>query len=80
MNWQEGQRVECEGLNWGVCYLTLMNEQMAVVYCPQYEIVTTGSPEQLKQVGWRPIATTKVIYLDEWVKSHHHHQRPVPTS
>lgn len=78
MKWQEGQRVQCEGLNWGLCYVTMTNEHMVVVYCPQYEIVITGSPEQLEEVGWRPVLD-KVIYLDEWVKSHHRQQHPMPT-
>lgn len=79
MIWQEGQRVECEGLNWGSCYITMTNEHMVVVYCPQYDIVTTGSPEQLEKVGWRPVASNNVIHMNEWTKSHRRQKSPVPT-
>lgn len=79
MKWQEGQRVECTGLNWGTCYVTMTSPEMIVVYCPQHEIVTTGSPEQLEQAGWKPIDSQKVIYIAEWLQKRHQQQSPVPT-
>lgn len=79
MKWQEGQRVECAGMNWGTCYVTMMTPEMVVVYCPQYDIVTTGNPEQLEQAGWSPIDSQKVIYMAEWTRNRHQQQTPVPT-
>lgn len=79
MNWQEGQRVECTGLNWGICYVTMTNLNMVVVYCPQHDIVVTGSPEQLEQAGWQTIDSPKVIYIAEWIQNHHPQPHPVPT-
>jgi hypothetical protein len=79
MNWQEGQRVECAELNWGTCYVTMTDPNMVVIYCPQHDIVMTGSPEHLEQAGWTPIASPKVIYIAEWIQTHHSQPHPVPT-
>lgn len=79
MKWQEGQRVECAGLNWGACYVTMTSPNMVVVYCSQYDLVTTGSPKQLEQAGWKPVDSQKVIYMTEWKQNHHFQQRPAPT-
>lgn len=79
MKWQEGQRVECASLSWGACYVTMTSPEIVVVYCPQYDLVTTGSPEQLEQAGWQPVDSQKVIYMAEWLEKHHPQKRPAPT-
>jgi hypothetical protein len=79
MNWQEGQQVECKGLDWGSCYVTMCNKSMVVIYCPRYEIVTTATPAQLEQAGWRTVQPNKVVYLSEWTKSKPRDRNPVPT-
>lgn len=68
MNWQEGQRVECEGLDWGPCYVTMSNQAMVVIYCPRYKIVTTADPTQLEMAGWKVASQDrgKVIWLENW--------------
>lgn len=84
MNWQEGQRVECEGLNWGPCYVTMSNQHMVVIYCPRYEMVTTADPQQLEQAGWKsssPSSDTssdKVVWLENWRQTHRANLNPVP--
>ncbi|GAB4386077.1 MAG: hypothetical protein Kow00121_51980 [Elainellaceae cyanobacterium] len=78
MQWQEGQRVECDGLDWGSCYVTMCNKNMVVVYCPRYEIVTTGSPTQLEQAGWRPIKSSKVVSISDWSRNDRHSRNPSP--
>jgi hypothetical protein len=78
MNWEEGQRVECEGLDWGPCYVTMSNQHMVVIYCPRYEMVTTASPAQLEQAGWRSVAQKKVVWLKQWKQSDGRRRKPVP--
>lgn len=80
MNWQEGQRVECDGLDWGSCYVTMCNKNMVVIYCPRYEMVTTASPEQLERAGWRKVKVNNVIRMEDWVRHDRHNQDPVPIS
>jgi hypothetical protein len=89
MNWEEGQRVECEGLDWGPCYVTMSNPQMVIVYCPRYELVTTASPTKLEQAGWKaiepnvpypahqPTETHKVVSLNAWKKSSRCNHHPI---
>lgn len=79
MSWEEGQRVECEGLDWGPCYVTMSNQQMVVVYCPRYELVTTASPAQLEQAGWKSAGSSKVVRMEDWVRGDRHTRRPLPT-
>jgi hypothetical protein len=83
MNWEEGQKVECEGLNWGACYVTMSNQHMVVIYCPRYEMVTTASPTQLEQAGWKIVnsakaAKSKVVWMDAWKTSEQHNRNPIP--
>lgn len=78
MNWQEGQRVECEGLDWGPCYVTMSNPHMVVIYCPRYEMVTTASPTQLEQAGWKSANQNKVVLLKNWQKSDRSKRNSVP--
>jgi hypothetical protein len=80
MNWQEGQRVECEGLNWGPCYVTMSNQHMVVIYCPRYEMVTTADPKQLEQAGWKSSSPSseKVVWMENWRQAHHANLSPVP--
>lgn len=81
MQWEEGQRVECEGRDWGACYVTLSTPQMVVIYCPRYEMVTTASPAQLEQAGWKIVRQTrqsKVVWLDQWKKLNHSQHHPLP--
>lgn len=78
MKWQEGQRVECAGLDWGACYVTMASPDMVVVYSPQYDLVTTGNPKQLEQAGWKTVDSQKVIYIAEWMQAHHPKQHPAP--
>jgi hypothetical protein len=77
MNWEEGQRVECEGLDWGPCYVTMSNQQMVVIYCPRYELVTTANPAQLEQAGWKFANQSKVVLMQNW-KSGRHTHKPIP--
>jgi hypothetical protein len=79
MIWQEGQRVECKGLDWGSCYVTMSNGSMVVIYCPRYEIVTTATPSQLEQAGWRIVQSSKVVQLSEWVANKERKRNPVPS-
>lgn len=76
MNWEEGQRVECEGLDWGPCYITMSNHHMVVIYCPRYEMVTTASPAQLEQAGWKTVSQNKVIWLQNWKQSDRRNRNP----
>lgn len=69
MNWEEGQRVECEGMDWGPCYVTMSNQHMVVIYCPRYEMVTTASPAQLEQAGWKTAQKNKVVVMQNWRNS-----------
>jgi hypothetical protein len=84
MNWEEGQKVECEGLNWGACYVTMSNQHMVVIYCPRYEMVTTASPRQLEQAGWKAVssktkaAKSKVVWMDAWKTSDRHNRNSIP--
>lgn len=80
MNWQEGQRVECAGLDWGSCYVTMSNQNLVVVYCPRYEIVTTGSPAQLEQAGWKPMKKSdqKIVQMSEWTRKDKRDRNPLP--
>jgi hypothetical protein len=78
MNWQEGQKVECEGLDWGPCYVTMSNQHMVVIYCPRYELVTTASPIQLEQAGWKVAHPTKVVWLQHWKQADRRRPNPVP--
>lgn len=78
MDWQEGQRVECEGLDWGPCYVTMSNQQMVVIYCPRYEMVTTARPTQLEQAGWKTIHQSKVVLMSNWKKSDRRQHNPIP--
>lgn len=84
MNWEEGQKVECDGLNWGACYVTMSNQHMVVIYCPRYEMVTTANPVQLEQAGWKIVSSkakasnSKVVWLDTWKTSERHNRNPIP--
>lgn len=78
MHWEEGQRVECEGLDWGPCYITMSNPHMVVIYCPRYEMVTTASPGQLEQAGWKTARQNKVVWLQQWQKSDRSNHQPLP--
>lgn len=84
MNWEEGQKVECDGLNWGACYVTMSNQHMVVIYCPRYEMVTTASPVKLEQAGWKIIGSKanaskpKVVWMENWKTSERHNCEPVP--
>lgn len=78
MNWQEGQRVECEGLDWGPCYVTMSNPHMVVIYCPRYEMVTTAGPVQLEQAGWKSANQNKVVLIKNWQKSNRSSRNPIP--
>jgi hypothetical protein len=79
MNWQEGQQVECKGLDWGSCYVTMSNHNMVVIYCPRYEIVTTATPAQLEEAGWRSVQSNNVIHLSDWTKAKQRDRNPVST-
>lgn len=82
MNWEEGQKVECAGLDWGACYVTMSNPHMVVIYCPRYEMVTTASPAKLEQAGWKVVSPSSsshlmsghsapnhnVVWLENWKK------------
>jgi hypothetical protein len=76
MNWEEGQKVECDGLDWGPCYVTMSNKNMVVVYCPRHELVTTASPAQLEQAGWKPADQQKVVWMKEWSRGDRQKQKP----
>lgn len=78
MNWEEGQRVECEGLDWGPCYVTMSNQHMVVIYCPRYEMVTTASPVQLEQAGWKRVTQQKVVWMQKWKQTDRHKRKPMP--
>ncbi|MBF2047213.1 MAG: hypothetical protein EDM05_024770 [Leptolyngbya sp. IPPAS B-1204] len=78
MNWEEGQTVECEGLDWGPCYVTMSNQHMVVIYCPRYEMVTTASPNQLEQAGWKSTAPKKVVWMQKWRQANRQKRKPVP--
>lgn len=78
MNWEEGQRVECEGLDWGPCYVTMSNPHMVVIYCPRYEMVTTASPAKLEQAGWKLSSQSNVVLMQNWKKSDHRMRNPIP--
>lgn len=80
MNWQEGQRVECDGLDWGPCYVTMSSQHMVVVYCPRYELVTTASPAQLEKAGWRLVQRNNVVWMKDWSKGNRPTLHPLPTS
>lgn len=80
MKWQEGQRVECASSNWGICYITMSNPDIVVIYCSRFEMVITGSPEQLELAGWYSIDSQKVIYITEWTQNHRQQQSKSPTS
>lgn len=47
--------MQCDNADWGTCYVRMSNENMVVIYCPQYELVMSGSPVQLQRAGWRPL-------------------------
>jgi hypothetical protein len=76
MQWIEGQTVECEGMDWGPCYVTMSNSHMVVIYCPRYEMVTTASPAQLEQAGWKTTHSSKVVWLDKWKLGRANHPLP----
>jgi hypothetical protein len=79
MNWQEGQRVECEGLDWGPCFVTMSNQHMVVIYCPRYEMVTTADPDKLALAGWKTMADqNKVVWMKSWRKPDCGQRNPVP--
>ena len=79
MNWQEGQRVECEGLDWGPCFVTMSNQHMVVIYCPRYEMVTTADPDKLALAGWKTMADqNKVVGMKSWRKPDCDQRNPVP--
>jgi hypothetical protein len=79
MNWQEGQRVECEGLDWGPCYVTMSNQAMVVIYCPRYKMVTTADPAQLEMAGWKAASQDKgkVIWLENWQNATRDKRNPI---
>ena len=79
MNWQEGQKVECEGLNWGPCYVTMSNQNMVVIYCPRYEMVTTANPNQLEEAGWKTAHQHKVVWMEDWKSIDRRRSSPMPT-
>lgn len=68
MHWEVGQRVVCDAADWGPCHVTMSSERLVVVYCPRYELVTTGSPEQLERAGWRLAEASKVVWMEQWSK------------
>jgi len=70
--WNVGQRVECGSLDWGPCYVTMSSEQLVVVYCPRYEIVTTGNQAQLERAGWKMAEPDNVV----WMGQHRRSDRP----
>jgi hypothetical protein len=80
MNWQEGQRVECEGLDWGPCFVTMSNQHMVVIYCPRYEMVTTADPDKLALAGWKAMSDqSKVVWMKSWRKPDREQRNPVPS-
>lgn len=80
MNWKEGQHVECEGLDWGPCFVTLSNQQMVVIYCPRYEMVTTADPDKLEQAGWKAAANpNRVVWMKSWRPADCDQRSPLPS-
>jgi hypothetical protein len=80
MNWQEGQRVECEGLDWGPCFVTMSNQHMVVIYCPRYEMVTTANPDKLELAGWKIMSDqSKVVWMKNWRKAELDQCNPLPS-
>ena len=80
MNWQEGQRVECEGLDWGPCFVTMSNQHMVVIYCPRYEMVTTANPDKLELAGWKIMSDqSKVVWMKSWRKANFDQRNPIPS-
>jgi hypothetical protein len=57
----------------------MCNNNMVVIYCPRYEIVTTATPSQLEQAGWRTVQPNKVVQLSEWIANKGRERNPVPS-